>query len=113
MIFILYILIPWGLKILIRKNFLGTVKKSACVCLTFDDGPDPKSTLKILQLLNEANAKATFFVLGKNIELHPELASKIVELGHEIGVHSYRHAHPWKCRPFQSLSDLVRGTNAI
>src|SRR5262245_65290978 len=59
------------------------------VALTFDDGPDPRSTSAILDLLDEAGAKATFFVIGSKAEAHPELVRRIHDRGHAIGVHSY------------------------
>jgi peptidoglycan/xylan/chitin deacetylase (PgdA/CDA1 family) len=111
--FATYILIPWALKSLTRKRFLRSVASCNAVCLTFDDGPHRESTSAILQLLEEARAKATFFMLGKNIEKYPEIAATIVELGHEVGEHSYEHTHPWTSGPIRSLKDLVRGGRIV
>lgn len=61
------------------------------VALTFDDGPDPEHTRRVLDVLDEAKAKATFFVIGKKAEKHPELVKEIVARGHEVGIHSYAH----------------------
>lgn len=61
------------------------------IALTFDDGPEALHTEYILQILASENVKATFFLLGKNIEKHPQLAKKIVEAGHDVGNHSYSH----------------------
>ena len=60
------------------------------VALTFDDGPT-KNVSQILPLLDKYNAKATFFLIGEEIEKHPEEAKKIVEAGHQIGNHTYSH----------------------
>ncbi len=108
-----YILIPWALKSIMKKRFLRAVVNPNAVCLTFDDGPCRESTPAILQLLDEAGAKATFFMLGKNIEKYPEIATKIVELGHEVGEHSYEHTHPWTSGPISSLKDLVQGGRMV
>lgn len=59
--------------------------------LTFDDGPSPNNTPKILDTLAKNNIKATFFIIGKNAEKNPELLVKEREAGHEIAVHSYCH----------------------
>lgn len=59
--------------------------------LTFDDGPSEENTNAILDVLKEKNIKATFFVVGENVEKHPEIARRIVEEGHTIGIHCYRH----------------------
>ncbi|HJX98777.1 MAG TPA: polysaccharide deacetylase family protein [Chthoniobacterales bacterium] len=61
------------------------------VALTFDDGPDPEWTPKILDILKKANAKAAFFVVGVNAEKYPALVRRIVNEGHEIGNHTYYH----------------------
>ena len=61
------------------------------VAITLDDGPDPEVTSRVLDLLDEHNARATFFCIGERVERHPALARAIVARGHEIGNHSYRH----------------------
>lgn len=61
------------------------------VALTFDDGPS-KNVNQILPLLDKYNAKATFFLIGEEIERYPEEATKIVEAGHQIGNHTYSHS---------------------
>ncbi len=59
--------------------------------LTFDDGPNSATTLCILSVLKEFNAKATFFCTGTNIEQYPELVEKIIEEGHIVANHGYNH----------------------
>jgi cellulose synthase/poly-beta-1,6-N-acetylglucosamine synthase-like glycosyltransferase/peptidoglycan/xylan/chitin deacetylase (PgdA/CDA1 family)/spore germination protein YaaH len=61
------------------------------VAITFDDGPDPQWTPKILDILKAANAKAAFFLVGVNAEKYPGLVRRIVSEGHEIGNHTYYH----------------------
>jgi peptidoglycan/xylan/chitin deacetylase (PgdA/CDA1 family) len=74
------------------------------VALTFDDGPDPKTTPRVLDALDAAGAKATFFVIGRKAERHPELVRDIVARGHALGVHGYDHDRflslrlPWRVR---------------
>ncbi|MEV8503860.1 bifunctional polysaccharide deacetylase/glycosyltransferase family 2 protein [Actinoplanes sp. NPDC051475] len=62
------------------------------LALTFDDGPDPRWTPRILDVLRRHGAHATFFVVGAKVAEHPELARRIVAEGHELGVHTYSHA---------------------
>ena len=66
----------------IRKNV---------VALTFDDGPSPDTTPRILDILRAEGVRATFFVLGKHAERHPEIVERIVREGHELGNHGYDH----------------------
>ncbi|WP_460666232.1 bifunctional polysaccharide deacetylase/glycosyltransferase family 2 protein [Kribbella swartbergensis] len=63
------------------------------IALTFDDGPDPAWTPKVLDLLAAQQVKATFFVVGTEVAAHPELARRIVAEGHQIGVHTFTHAN--------------------
>jgi spore germination protein YaaH/peptidoglycan/xylan/chitin deacetylase (PgdA/CDA1 family)/GT2 family glycosyltransferase len=61
------------------------------VALTFDDGPDPKWTPRILKILKDKNAPATFFVIGKNMQAHPELVKREIDQGMIVGNHTYTH----------------------
>lgn len=63
------------------------------VALTFDDGPDPVVTPKVLEILRAYDAKASFFCIGQRAEAFPEIVSQIVEHGHAVENHSYRHPH--------------------
>jgi peptidoglycan-N-acetylglucosamine deacetylase len=69
------------------------------VAITFDDGPDPRWTPKILDILKAANVKAAFFLVGVNAEQHPGLVRRIVDEGHEIGNHTYYHPNLALCWP--------------
>ncbi len=61
------------------------------MALTFDDGPNEPYTSQILDILDEYGIKATFFVVGKNVELYPDVARRIVTDGHVLGNHTYSH----------------------
>src|SRR5437667_7057910 len=71
------------------------------VAITFDDGPDPRWTPKILDILKAANVKAAFCLLGVNAERYPNLVRRIVNEGHEIGNHTYYNPNLALCRPEQ------------
>lgn len=62
------------------------------ISITFDDGPNPNFTPKVLKLLKEYNAKATFFLIGKKAEEHPEIVRQIINEGHTVGSHSFSHS---------------------
>ncbi len=68
-----------------------TGDKPGSIALTFDDGPDPLWTPAILDILKRENVPATFFVMGKNGQAHPELLRRMVSEGHEIGNHTFTH----------------------
>jgi peptidoglycan/xylan/chitin deacetylase (PgdA/CDA1 family) len=85
-----------------------------CVSLTFDDGPTSLRTLELLDILRESNVQATFFVIGKRAEEHPELLQRVVADGHIIGNHTYSHPvlfcflMPWRLR-----REIEQGQEAI
>jgi len=66
-------------------------QKPGLVALTFDDGPDPRWTPKILDILKEKNAPATFFVIGENMQNRPDLVKREVAEGHDVGSHTWTH----------------------
>lgn len=66
------------------------------VTLTFDDGPHPKLTPLILDVLKEYGVHATFFMIGENAERYPEIVNRILDEGHEIGNHTYSHVQTTK-----------------
>lgn len=72
-------------------DLIWQIEDERGVYLTFDDGPTPGITEWILATLKRYNAKATFFVLGKNAEMYPDLYEKIIADGHSVGNHTYSH----------------------
>ncbi|GIH95673.1 bi-functional transferase/deacetylase [Planobispora siamensis] len=91
------------------RAWTGARLPARTVALTFEDGPDPRWTPRILDALAEHGAKATFFAVGARIAEHPELARRIVAEGHEIGNHTYVHADlaaapAWRLRLELSLT---------
>src|SRR3954464_15082354 len=70
-----------------RLFLLRGDEKSNAVCLTFDDGPHPLHTIRLLDVLREEGVVATFFVVGKRVQRYPEIVRRIVAEGHAIGNH--------------------------
>ena len=66
------------------------------IYLTFDDGPTPEITEWVLEELKKYNVKATFFCIGHNIEKYPEIFKKVINQGHSIGNHTFKHLNGWK-----------------
>ena len=82
------------------------------VAITFDDGPDPDYTPKLLDGLKERNVKATFFLLGEQIEKYPEIVERMHEEGHMIGTHSYEHVNLSKLSDAKAM-EQVNKTNQL
>ncbi len=78
------------------------------VALTFDDGPDPKYTPKLLEILKAKGVKATFFLVGKNAAAHPELAEAEVAQGHAVGNHTWNHVTMTGLNARRSRTEITR-----
>ena len=86
----------------------------ATVAITIDDGPDPEVTPRVLDLLDEHDARATFFCIGERVERHPALARAIVARQHEIGNHTYRHLRRFSLLgPRGVAQEIARAQQAI
>ncbi len=96
---------------LFSLNKIKTEEK--VIYLTFDDGPEPGITETILNLLNEYNAKATFFCTGKNFEKHSELVQLIKDNGHCLGNHTYSHLNALKESYKNYINDANKGKEII
>jgi len=85
-----------------------------CVALTFDDGPDERSTPALLELLAERGVKAAFFGVGKRVAAHPDIAARIVREGHLLENHSYAHSNATNFFTVQRLrTELNQAQEAI
>lgn len=76
------------------------------IFLTFDDGPRPEVTPWVLDQLDKYNAKATFFCIGKNVELFPNLFQEVKRRGHAVGNHSYSHVKGWGLKTGDYVRDI-------
>ncbi len=83
------------------------------IALTFDDGPDPRATPRILDTLRKHDLKATFFVVGRQVAENPELLRQVVEEGHTLGNHTYDHADLSGLSAEQMRSELRRTQRAV
>jgi peptidoglycan-N-acetylglucosamine deacetylase len=83
------------------------------VALTFDDGPDPGFTPRVLAVLDRAQVRATFFMLGPMARAHRGLAADVAAAGHEIGVHGWAHRYATLRGPRALLDDLARASDAL
>ncbi len=83
------------------------------IAVTFDDGPHPKKTAEILDLLAEYSARATFFVVGENAKYYPDLIMREAAEGHEIGNHTYHHRAMRKCREGEGRCEITATSDMI
>ncbi|NOX84837.1 MAG: polysaccharide deacetylase family protein [Chlorobi bacterium] len=76
--------------------------------LTFDDGPHPDITNQVLEILDNYQAKATFFCVGENVQKYPETYNQILKKGHRTGNHGFHHLNGWKTANRKYLDDIDR-----
>lgn len=92
---------------------METEKEKKKIALTFDDGPHPVYTPEMLDLLKEKDVKATFFLLGEQVEKYPDIVKRMNEEGHLIGNHSYKHEQLSKLSSVQACSQVNRTNELI
>jgi peptidoglycan/xylan/chitin deacetylase (PgdA/CDA1 family) len=95
-------------NILQRLYPCGKCRVGEAVYLTFDDGPIPEVTPKVLAILDKYGVKATFFMVGENIDKHPEVFEQVVQAGHAIGNHTYNHMKGWKVSTAEYLANVQK-----
>jgi peptidoglycan-N-acetylglucosamine deacetylase len=99
----------------VRRQFfprLAGIGRGGHVALTFDDGPDPRSTPGFLDVLASRQVRATFFLLGSMVARAPLLASEIAAAGHEIAVHGWDHRYAIGRGPWAQRDDMARARDA-
>jgi len=88
-------------------------RRSAAIFITFDDGPHPEHTPRVLDALAAFGAKATFFVVGAEAERYPEIVRRMVIEGHSVGDHSWAHADIRRLSKARFLDDLRRSNDLL
>jgi peptidoglycan/xylan/chitin deacetylase (PgdA/CDA1 family) len=90
-----------------------TIPGSAGVALTYDDGPHPEGTPAVLEALRARGARATFFLVGEQVERYRSLVAEILAAGHEPAIHAYRHRNQMRLTPRAFAADLERAIAVI
>jgi peptidoglycan/xylan/chitin deacetylase (PgdA/CDA1 family) len=99
---------------LLLKGCTWSIKTSEKqLFLTFDDGPHPVVTPFVLDTLQKANAKATFFCIGKNVAAYPAIYQRIIDEGHAVGNHTFDHLNGWKSADDAYLDNIAAAAEYI
>lgn len=111
------IVLVWGVVNINSQMFVKTechfTPEGSEIMLTFDDGPDPVQTPKLLDLLDTYEAKGIFFFIGKKMETYPEMVKIVSEKGHEIGSHSYSHGYGFDFLSAEKVKNELLQTEKI
>jgi peptidoglycan-N-acetylglucosamine deacetylase len=101
---------PTGLK---PATYFKANVDGQYIAMTFDDGPSPETTPRLLDILKQRNIKATFFMIGQNAERNPDIVKRILADGHEIGNHSWTHPPLAKLSDDRVTEEITKTQNAI
>jgi len=104
-------------SVYIKRNFylksISKLKNNKAILLSFDDGPDPEITPKILKVLETYNRKAIFFLIGEKAEKFPTLVKELLAKGHSIGNHSYTHGKYFDLQSSTKMAEEIKKTTKI
>ncbi|WP_318642500.1 polysaccharide deacetylase family protein [Flavobacterium ardleyense] len=103
----------WIIKKIFSRYMWSKEQNDKVVYLTFDDGPTPQITDWVLQQLQQYNAKATFFCIGKNVEEQHEIFQRLLDSGNAVGNHTQNHINGWRNSTDVYLKNIEECENAI
>lgn len=108
-----WFLLPFALRKASEKRLARLCRDKRAIVMTYDDGPGAMLTPRLLDLLAEQQAVATFFVLGRNAVARPAVVERAMRDRHEIGSHSFDHCNAWKVWPARAARDLAAGIRVV
>jgi peptidoglycan-N-acetylglucosamine deacetylase len=100
---------PWFWRQYRMNRVRRELVKNRILALTYDDGPSHILTPQLLDLLESRHARATFFMLGRHAQQHPQIVDRVIKAGHDVGCHSDQHLHAWKALPWEAVADIDAG----
>ncbi len=103
----------WGSHLLTLGSIWRGPRERRAVSLTFDDGPDPEWTPRVLDVLAREGVRAAFFLIGQRARRAPEQARRIADSGHDLGNHTWSHPSLWRCGPAHTEREIGDGHAAI
>ncbi len=98
----------WGAQLLTPACVWRGSRRAPQVALTFDDGPDPVWTPRVLEALGDLDVRGTFFLVGERAARAPDVVHAIAAAGHEIASHGWSHRSLWLCTPRRTAEEVAR-----
>jgi peptidoglycan/xylan/chitin deacetylase (PgdA/CDA1 family) len=108
-----FIQTPFWLRLIYRSCIWRKSNQEKVLYLSFDDGPHPEATPFVLEQLSNFDAKASFFCIGKNVQLHPGIYDSILTAGHVVGNHTQNHMNGWKNSTENYIAEIQKATKLI
>lgn len=104
---------PSWVRLLYPQRLWRVNTREKILYLTFDDGPHPRITPFVLDLLQQYQAKASFFCIGQRVQQYPAVYERIIKEGHRVGNHTYTHVNGWKTSVDQYENDIRQASRLI
>ena len=108
-----FIKTPFWLRLIYRSCIWRKPNQDRVLYLSFDDGPHPEATPFVLEQLAHFDAKASFFCIGKNVQLYPTIYDAILAAGHVVGNHTQNHMNGWENTTENYITDIQEATKVI
>ena len=108
-----FIKTPFWLRLIYRSCIWRKPNQERVLYLSFDDGPHPEATPFVLEQLAHFDAKASFFCIGKNVQLYPNIYAALIEANHTVGNHTQNHMNGWKNNTENYITDIQEATKLI
>jgi peptidoglycan/xylan/chitin deacetylase (PgdA/CDA1 family) len=108
-----FIKTPFWLRLIYRSCIWRKSTEDRVLYLSFDDGPHPEATPFVLEQLANYNAKASFFCIGKNVQLYPDIYAALTEANHTVGNHTQNHMNGWNNKTANYIEDIQQATKLI
>jgi peptidoglycan/xylan/chitin deacetylase (PgdA/CDA1 family) len=108
-----FIKTPFWLRLIYRSCIWRKPTIERVLYLSFDDGPHPEATPFVLAQLAKMNAQASFFCIGKNVQLYPHISAALIEAKHTVGNHTQNHMNGWENTTANYISDIQEATQSI
>jgi len=103
----------WGAHLLTAAAIRRGPSGARSIALTFDDGPDPRWTPRVAELLAARGVRATFFLVGQRAEASPSSVRALVDAGHEVASHGWSHRSLWLCGPRRTADEVLRAQDHL
>jgi peptidoglycan/xylan/chitin deacetylase (PgdA/CDA1 family) len=108
-----FIKTPFWLRLIYRSCIWRKSTEDRVLYLSFDDGPHPEATPFVLEQLAIYNAQASFFCIGKNVQLYPDIYATLMEAKHTVGNHTQNHMNGWDNKTANYIEDIYEATKSI
>ena len=108
-----FIKTPFWLRLIYKSCIWRKPTQDRVLYLSFDDGPHPEATPFVLEQLAIFDAKASFFCIGKNVQLYPDIYAALIDANHTVGNHTQNHVNGWKNNTANYIVDIQEATKSI